>query len=143
MPASDPRPADDNLARLGPEVTAPETRPVDREVRTAPEPRADARDPEVPIVGGESATIDRDLSVLDLPEAALGGADAVPKTTFGVGHGTEPDGRAEFAPVGRRKGEGPVVAATDAGGGLSPIAWIVGLLAVLAAVVYGAGMLTG
>jgi hypothetical protein len=29
----------------------------------------------------------------DSPEAALGGADAVPKTTYVTGHGTEPEAR--------------------------------------------------
>jgi hypothetical protein len=77
------------------------------------------------------------------PEAALGGADSVQKTSWGVGTGTEPDGRAEYAPVGLRKGEGSIVARTSPGGGINPIAWIVGFLALVIAVVYGFGILRG
>ena len=76
-------------------------------------------------------------------ETALGGADAVQKTTWGVGHGTEPIGTQEYAPVGVRKGEddgGGVVARVATGGGLSPIAWGIGILAVIALLVYGFGV---
>ena len=77
-------------------------------------------------------------------ETALGGADAVQKTTWGVGHGTEPDGRQEYAPVGpgdRKKGDkGPVVARVGAGGGLSPVALVVIALAALAGLVYAFGL---
>lgn len=72
-------------------------------------------------------------------ETALGGADAVQKTTYGVGHGTEPTGLEEHMPVGRRKGEGDVVARVATGGGVSPVAWVVGILAALALVVYAFG----
>ncbi len=77
------------------------------------------------------------------PEAALGGADSVQKTTWGVGTGTEPDGRAYHAAAGLKKGEGSIVAGTSPGGGINPIAWIVGLLALVIAVVYGFGILRG
>ncbi len=73
-------------------------------------------------------------------ETALGGADAVQKTTWGVGHGTEPIGTEEHAPVGLRKGEGDVVARVATGGGVSPVAWIIGILAVLALLVYSFGL---
>jgi hypothetical protein len=76
-------------------------------------------------------------------ETALGGADTVQKTSWGVGTGTEPDGRLEHAPVGLRKGEGSVVARTDVGGGANPVAWMVGLLAAAAALIYGFGVLSG
>jgi hypothetical protein len=92
---------------------------------------------------GRLSSNDQNTAEMMHPEAALGGADSVQKTSWGVGTGTEPDGRAEFAPVGLRKGEGSVVARSSAGGGVNPVAWIVGVLAVLAAVLYGAGMLTG
>ena len=75
-------------------------------------------------------------------ETALGGADTIQKTTWGVGHGTEPRG-AEYAPVGLRKGEGEVVARTATGGGLSPVAWVIGLIAALVAAVYGFNLFTG
>lgn len=70
-------------------------------------------------------------------ETALGGADSVQKTTYGVGHGTEPTGLEEHMPVGRKKGEGDVVARVATGGGVSPIAWGVGILGFLALAVYG------
>ena len=76
-------------------------------------------------------------------ETALGGADSVQKTTWGVGHGTEPTGLEEHMPVGRRKGEGDVVARVATGGGVSPIAWVVGILGVLALVVYAFGAFRG
>lgn len=74
-------------------------------------------------------------------ETALGGADAVQKTTAGVGHGTEPVGTQEYAPAGLRKGGGgDVVARVSPGGGVSPIAWVVGIIAVLALLVYAFGI---
>ncbi len=74
-------------------------------------------------------------------ETALGGADAVQKTTWGVGHGGEPVGTQEHAPVGLKKGEGDVVARVSTGGGVSPVAWVVGILALLALLVYAFGLL--
>jgi hypothetical protein len=75
-------------------------------------------------------------------ETALGGADSVQKTTWGVGHGTEPTGE-DYMPVGRKKGEGPVVARVSAGGGMSPIALVVGVLGLLALLVYAFGAFRG
>lgn len=75
-------------------------------------------------------------------EAALGGADTVQKTSWGVGHGTEPRG-AEYAPVGLKKGDGTVVARSATGGGLSPLAWAIGLIGALIAAVYGFNLFTG
>ena len=72
-------------------------------------------------------------------ETALGGADAVQKTSYGVGHGTEPIGTREYQRGGLRKGDGDVVARVATGGGLSPIALVVGVLAVLALLVYAFG----
>ena len=72
-------------------------------------------------------------------ETALGGADSVQKTTYGVGHGTEPIGTNEFLHGGLKKGEGHVVARVATGGGLSPIALVVGVLGVLALLVYAFG----
>ena len=71
-------------------------------------------------------------------ETALGGADSVQKTTWGVGHGTEPTGE-DYMPVGRKKGDGPVVARVSTGGGMSPIAMLVGVLGLLALLVYAFG----
>ena len=68
------------------------------------------------------------------PEAALGGADAVEKTTYVTGHGTEPEGRTNTPDA--------VVARARAGGGINPLLWVVILVAVLIAVVYGFGLLT-
>ena len=66
----------------------------------------------------------------DYAETALGGADSVPKTTYVVGRGTEPEG----AP---RAG---VIARASAGGGINVGAWIVALIAVAIALVYGFGI---
>lgn len=92
---------------------------------------------------GRPSSNPQNTSEMMHPEAALGGADSVQKTSYGVGTGTEPDGRAEYAPVGLRKGEGSIVARTSPGGGINPIAWIVGLLAIVIAAVYGFGILGG
>ncbi|MEO8946577.1 MAG: hypothetical protein ABI338_08760 [Gemmatimonadaceae bacterium] len=62
-------------------------------------------------------------------ETALGGADAVEKTTYVVGHGTSPEAEAplgEPASVGRT--------------GYSPIFWIAIVVAVLIAIVYLIGI---
>ena len=66
----------------------------------------------------------------DYAETALGGADSVQKTSYGTGHGTEPEG----AP---RAG---VIARTSSGGGINVGAWIVALIAVAIALVYGFGI---
>ena len=73
-------------------------------------------------------------------DAALGGADAVQKTTYGAPLGAEPTGRAEQTNPRMRKGEGTVTARVGAGGGLSPVSWFAIALAVLAAVLYAAGI---
>jgi hypothetical protein len=64
------------------------------------------------------------------PEAQLGGADAVEKTTYVVGEGTEPD----------RRPRGPYVARGASAGGTNVAVWIVAGIAVLIALVYVAGM---
>jgi hypothetical protein len=63
------------------------------------------------------------------PEAALGGADAVEKTTYVVGEGTEPGARAHGEYVARGSGDGPSIAV-----------WIVGGIAALIALVYMIGI---
>jgi hypothetical protein len=63
------------------------------------------------------------------PEAELGGADAVPKTTYITGEGTEPE---------RRKGALP--AARVSGGVPSAVVWVVVALAVLGALAYLVGL---
>ncbi len=63
------------------------------------------------------------------PETALGGADAVEKTTYVVGKGTDPNA---MSPVGRPAEVGKR--------GMSPVLWgIIGLL-LLILVVYGFGI---
>lgn len=81
-----------------------------------------------------------DLRPFTDSETALGGADAVQKTTWGVGHGGEPNGLEEHAPVNRKKGEGDVVSHVATGGGVSPVVWVVGILAALALLVYAFGV---
>lgn len=64
------------------------------------------------------------------PEAAFGGADAVEKTTYVVGEGTDPGARPT----------GPYVA-RDAGGAGSRVGvWIIGGIAALIALVYAIGI---
>jgi hypothetical protein len=62
-------------------------------------------------------------------EVAFGGADAVEKTTYVVGEGTDPEARPT----------GPYVARDAAGkGGMA--AWIIGAIAALIALVYVIGI---
>lgn len=146
MATPDKVPAEQDRDREGPQLTADQARAIasDREVTPAAQRDAStaAGDVDRGASGGAGrpSTNPQDTADMMHPEAALGGADAIQKTTWGVGTGTEPDGRAEFAPVGLRKGEGSVVARTSAGGGINPVAWVVGLLAVLAALAYGIGI---
>ena len=63
------------------------------------------------------------------PEAALGGADAVEKTTYVVGKGTEPEATNAGKPI----------ATVSAGRGFGPIGWIVVVLVVLAVAAYALG----
>ncbi len=64
-------------------------------------------------------------------ETALGGADAVEKTTYVVGDGTSPEAR---SPIG----EPPSVGRS----GPSIIAWVTIAVAILIAVVYAVGLFT-
>ena len=64
------------------------------------------------------------------PEAALGGADAVEKTTYVVGKGTDP----------RATNAGKPIATVSAGRGFGPIGWIVVVLVVLAVAAYALGI---
>jgi len=68
------------------------------------------------------------------PESALGGADAIEKTTYaGNAHGTEP---------GRRGvGDEPVTARVRSGGP-GVIGVVVGILALLAFAIYAIGLFT-
>ncbi len=59
----------------------------------------------------------------------LGGADAVEKTTFVVGDGTDPNAR---TPVGRPPGVGHTR--------FNPLLWVIVLIAALVAAVYVLGM---
>ena len=68
-----------------------------------------------------------DASRYKHPEAALGGADSVEKTTYVTGSGTEPEAR---KPVGAAAGGVP------AGGGQSATWMIIVFLLALAALVY-------
>jgi hypothetical protein len=63
------------------------------------------------------------------PETALGGADAVEKTTYVVGSGTSPEAR---TPHGRPPSVGHP--------GSRPIGWIAIALAILVAIVYFVGV---
>ncbi len=61
------------------------------------------------------------------PDGRLGGADAVQKTTYVVGEGTDPD---TITPPG-------VVARVDSGRGINLTLWVVIAIAVVIALVYG------
>ena len=64
---------------------------------------------------------------LSNPEAALGGADDVPKTTYVTGSGTEPEAE-------RR--EGQRTARVESGKGVNMLVWGVGAVAILFAIAF-------
>jgi len=64
------------------------------------------------------------------PEAAYGGADAVEKTTYVTGSGTDPEAM----------NRAPVTARVAPGGGVNVLAWVVIALAALVALVYAVGI---
>ena len=64
------------------------------------------------------------------PEAALGGADAVEKTSYVTGKGTEPSDSSAGKPV----------ATAGSGGGLGGLGWAIGALVVLGAIALLLGM---
>ncbi|HEY0780209.1 MAG TPA: hypothetical protein VGD56_19750 [Gemmatirosa sp.] len=161
--ADDMTPGEASIRRGGPQMNIQEARAVANEAGTvrgeAPHdtadrdvletgPRANVATSNLGAAGGASGGTGNqqrnERPPDDRPftdsETALGGADAVQKTTWGVGHGTEPDGTQEYAPVGLKKGEGPVVARVGSGGGLSPIALAIIALAVLVGLVYAFGL---
>jgi hypothetical protein len=74
------------------------------------------------------ANADRAARANANPETALGGADAVEKTTYVVGKGAEPDARGDGEYRAGGAAAGPNVAA-----------WIVGAIAALIALVYAIG----
>ena len=134
-------PGEENLLRRGPQMTAREAR--EQGNKPTGEYASGERLAERDVTRDSSQRDERDAPD-DRPfthgEAALGGADSVQKTTWGVGSGTEPVGTTEYAPVGLRKGEGPVVARTAPGGGMNPIAWVAGILGALALGAYALGI---
>jgi hypothetical protein len=65
------------------------------------------------------------------PEAQLGGADAVEKTTYVTGRGAEPEAR---SPIG------VPTAQTPSGSGRNPAMWIVVAVVLLVIVVYASGL---
>jgi hypothetical protein len=155
---ADRTPGEENVERQGPQLTAREarasadetgtvrgpsdTRHVDRDVTL--DPVRDGGTAERGASGGTGNAQPGERAVpgelnFEHSEAALGGADTVQKTSWGVGHGTEPNGQ-EHAPVGRRKGEGDVVARVSPGGGANPIAWGVGVLGAIALIAYVVGL---
>jgi hypothetical protein len=74
-------------------------------------------------------TVDQGAGPYDHAEAQLGGADAVEKTTYVVGEGTEPDARPRGDYIAR-----------GAARGASLGVWIIGGVAVLIALVYAIGI---
>jgi hypothetical protein len=65
------------------------------------------------------------------PEAQLGGADAVEKTTYVTGRGTEPEARRPL---------GVPSAQTPAGTGRNPAIWVVIAVVLLLVVAYASGL---
>jgi hypothetical protein len=96
-----------------------------------PDPRAEHASPRPR--GGEStrgeASVDQGTGRYDHPEVQLGGADAVEKTTYVVGEGTEPAAQSHGRYIAR-----------NAAGGMNLGVWIVGGLAALIALVYAIGI---
>jgi hypothetical protein len=76
------------------------------------------------------ASADQGAGPYDNPEAQLGGADAVEKTTYVVGDGTEPDARPH----------GDYAAGDAARGGANLGVWVIGGVAALIALVYAIGI---
>lgn len=159
MATPDKTPGERNVQREGPEITAGEARDIARgneAPRTAADRDVTARPVRADegVVGGSSAARGAsggagnayinepspDQAPFANSETALGGADNVEKTTYGVGRGADTHGSPELAPVGLRKGEGTVAARTNPGRGANPIAWIVAIVAGLIAVVYALGI---
>lgn len=64
-------------------------------------------------------------------EAQLGGADAVEKTTYVTGRGTQPEAR---------KPVGAVSAQTPSGKGRNPVMWVVVIVVLLLVVAYASGL---
>ena len=79
--------------------------------------------------GGGSRRLTRARAATRVPEAALGGADAVEKTTYVVGEATEPDARPRTDYVARGAARGSNV-----------VVWVVGTIAALIALVYAIGV---
>jgi len=77
----------------------------------------------------ERAAGDQPAAAYAQPEAQLGGADAVEKTTYVVGEGTDPD----------RRTRGPYVA-RGAAGGSNLAVWLIAGVAALIALVYAVGL---
>ena len=96
-----------------------------------PDPSAEHARPRP--AGGESTrrgpSPDQGTGRYEHPEAQLGGADAVEKTTYVVGEGTEPGARPRGDYVAR-----------NASGGWNVGVWIVGGIAALIALVYAIGI---
>ena len=67
------------------------------------------------------------------PETALGGADAVEKTSYVIGSGTTPEGKTP--PIAG------VTARTPSGGGINVLAWAIGGVAALIGLVYVLGII--
>lgn len=82
-----------------------------------------------PRPGAESGQIPQDR--YRDSEAALGGADAVEKTTYVEGHGTRPEARVP---------PGMPTATVPARGGRNPLIWIVVVVVALLVVVYFGGL---
>ncbi len=86
-----------------------------------------------PIGGGAAGEGDSpDAGTFINSDTALGGADAVQKTSYVVGRGTEPGAQNQGSPI----------AQTRAGGGPNYVAWGIGALAAVIALVYLFGLIT-
>ena len=76
------------------------------------------------------------------PEIVIGDADKVQKTSYVVGHGTDPSAP-DPSPAARRGTEPDAYAATvRSGGGINVGVWVVALLALAIALIYGFGLFT-
>ena len=103
-------------------------RPDPAAEHASPQPRAGESTRRQPSPGQRST--DEAAGAYTHPEAQLGGADSIEKTTYVVGEGTEPDTRTRGSYVAR-----------GAAGGSNVGVWIVGGIAALIALVYMFGIL--
>src|SRR3712207_4696031 len=100
-----------------------------RGAERGPDPRAEHASPQPGGPTRRQPSADQGAGRYAHPEAQLGGADAIEKTTYVVGEGSEPSTRPRGEYVAR-----------GAAGGTNLGVWIIGGIAALIALVYAIGI---